>query len=432
MTSIDPHLLVRAVSIYAAVIATWAAWSYTRPTPRQLAGAFLAFVWNVPALLLVNVAAMKIGWWTFDAEGGVFLDVPVDLYLAWAVLWGPTPALAFPRLPVAAIAVIVLAVDLIAMPLAAPVVGLGANWLVGEVAALLLALLPAQLLARWTARDIFLTQRVALLVVAFTGLLLFVLPAAIIEGAGGAVRSLWQVSTLEISLWIQLLILPGVIGISAVQEFAARGRGTPVPFDPPKRLVTSGLYAYIRNPMQLSAVLVLVILGAFLHNAWVAAAGVMAHIYSIGLAGWDEDGDLRGRFGAQWLRYRTAVRAWVPRLYPWFDDDRPSSTLYVSDTCPMCRDIAAWLRYRQPRRLSIVPAEEYPGVALDRITYAPGDGTRSTAGVEAFARALEHTHLGWALLGFALRIPGALWAVQLVVDACGGEPRTCPTRAAIR
>ncbi len=84
--------------------------------------------------------------------------------------------------------------------------------------------------------------------------------------------------------------------MTAVQEFVTRGAGTPVPFDPPRHLVTTGVYGYVRNPMQLSAVVLLLLVGLVVQNPWVAASAVMAHLYSCGLAGWDEEGDLRPRF----------------------------------------------------------------------------------------------------------------------------------------
>jgi protein-S-isoprenylcysteine O-methyltransferase Ste14 len=49
----------------------------------------------------------------------------------------------------------------------------------------------------------------------------------------------------------------GLLGIGAaayawcVWNFAAYGRGTPLPLDAPRRLVTRGLYRYTRNPMYL-------------------------------------------------------------------------------------------------------------------------------------------------------------------------------------
>src|SRR6185503_10882409 len=133
----------------------------------------------------------------------------------------------------------------------------------------------------------------------------------------------------QLSLIAQLLAAVGLLGLTAVQEFAERGGGTPVPFDPPKTIVTTGIYSYVRNPMQLSAVLLLLVLGAVLANWWVAASALVAHIYSAGLAGWDEDEDLRDRFGDDWIAYRRAVRVWVPRFRPWHLPARPPAQLYV-------------------------------------------------------------------------------------------------------
>src|SRR5262245_37786253 len=53
------------------------------------------------------------------------------------------------------------------------------------------------------------------------------------------------------------LALGLVITLWCVWEFATRGQGTPAVFDPPKRLVTRGLYTYVRNPMYIGASLML-------------------------------------------------------------------------------------------------------------------------------------------------------------------------------
>ena len=89
----------------------------------------------------------------------------------------------------------------------------------------------------------------------------------------------------------------------------------------------------------------------------------------------------------------------------------------------MCREVGRWFEQRGARRLAIVPAESHASGALTRITYEPGDGTREASGVEAVARALEHIHLGWALLGWLLRLPVICQVAQLLIDASGGAPR---------
>ncbi|HVD93194.1 MAG TPA: isoprenylcysteine carboxylmethyltransferase family protein [Vicinamibacterales bacterium] len=423
MIDVDRYLLVRAASVYLTAICVAVVWFWRRPSRRAAAGAMLASVWNVPPLVALNLAAGSLGWWSFDAHGGTFLGTPVDLTLAWVLMWGFVPALAFPSWPLHRLVLLALVVDVVLMPAAFPVVALGPWWLAGEAVALLTCFVPGQVLARWTERDDCLNERATLQFVSFSGLLLFIIPAVAIEGSlrgwsNPLLRPAWQ-----LGLILQILAVPGLLGLTALQEFVSRGRGTPVPFDPPRRLVTTGIYAYVRNPMQLSAVALLLLLGLIVHSVWVAAAGVMAHLYSLGLAGWDEDDDLRGRFGQEWIAYRSGVRAWIPRLHPWRPDGPPHAQLFVAGSCNACREVGRWFDRRGAAGLLIVPAETHPSGSLRRITYESVDGTYRASGTDAVARALEHVHLGWAMLGFLVRVPVVCHLIQLVVDASGGEPR---------
>lgn len=422
----EPSLVVRAGAFYITVVSTLIVWLWRRPQRNILAGTMLGFAWNLPVLLLLNLAAMRWGWWNFDAQGGMFLDIPVDLYLEWAWLWGGLPALAFPNLRLSVLMLLTLSLDVASMPHAAPVMRLGPLWLAGEAIGLAVGLIPGQLLARWTAADRRLYGRAVLQVLLFTGLIGFILPVVAITQSHSSWTSPLDLPTWRLSLFIQILLIPGVIGLTAVQEFVTRGQGTPIPFDPPKRLVTTGIYAYVANPMQLSAVVLLVLAGIMLHNIWVAVAGVMAHIYSAGLAGWDEAEDLRARFGESWIAYRRSVRQWIPRSRPWRPPDQPPALLFVAASCEMCQEVARWFERRGATGLSIIPAETHPSGMLRRITYEPGNGARAAAGIEAIARALEHIHLGWAFVGFAMRLPLVLELVQLFADASGAEPRVIP------
>jgi protein-S-isoprenylcysteine O-methyltransferase Ste14 len=423
VTIADPYLIVRAASLYITVVVTVAVWLWRRPTDRAWVGAALGFLWNLPALMLLHIAATRFEWWRIDAEGGLLLGMPVELYLAWAWLWGAVPALAFPRVPLAIVIAVALVVDLIAMPAAEPVIRLGPAWLAGETVGLLICLLPSQLLARWTARDERLPARAVLQIVMFTGLVVFLLPLVIVETSGSAWVNPVDRPAWAFSLIVQVLAVPALIGLTAVQEFLERGEGTPVPFDPPRWLVTTGIYAFVRNPMQVSAIALLLLLGLFVENLWIAAAGVMAHIYSAGLAGWDEDVDLVNRFGQSWRDYTKNVRRWFPRLRPWYPPDAVVARLYVSEDCGMCRQVGEWFARQGALGLSVVAAERHPTRSLTRITYEPVANGRPAAGVEGLARAVEHIHFGWALLGFAVRLPILRSLTQLLADAAGAEPR---------
>lgn len=222
------------------------------------------------------------------------------------------------------------------------------------------------------------------------------------------------------AFWIQVVFIPAVLGLSAVQEFATRGQGTPLPFDPPRRLVTTGPYSYVANPMQLSTAVTFVLLAIHFRSLMIVAVAAMTVIYSSGLAAWDERDDLVRRFGPAWADYRRAVRNWWPRWRPWVPNP---ARLYVARCCDPCSELAAWLTRMSPVGLQLIPAEHYPTRDLDRLTYQPAHGEHEEFGIAALARALEHCNLAWAWLGWLIRLPGLRSLLQLLVDASGSGRR---------
>jgi protein-S-isoprenylcysteine O-methyltransferase Ste14 len=105
--------------------------------------------------------------------------------------------------------------------------------------------------------------------------------------------------------------------VQAFARFVREGMGTPAPVAPPQRLVVGGLYRYVRNPMYL-AVLAIIVgqalglgqLGLLLYAAVVALA-------FIGFVRGYEEPTLRDKFGAAYDAYRRAVPGWWPRRHPW-------------------------------------------------------------------------------------------------------------------
>jgi hypothetical protein len=77
-----------------------------------------------------------------------------------------------------------------------------------------------------------------------------------------------------------------------------------------------------------------------------------------------------------------------------------------------------------------VSAADHPLRDLDRLTFQSATDNREEDGVAALARALESIHLGWAFVGWTLRLPIVRQVVQLLVDAAGGGPHHLTTTRA--
>ena len=118
-------------------------------------------------------------------------------------------------------------------------------------------------------------------------------------------------------------------------------------------------------------------------------------------------------------------RPWLPRWRPWAPFQ---ATLYYAEGCTPCEGLARWVARRRPVGLRLVPAQDHPHRDLLRLTYDPGDGSAEEDGVIALARALERIHLGYAALGWLMRLPGLSEFIQIVVDASGGGPMRVPRR----
>jgi protein-S-isoprenylcysteine O-methyltransferase Ste14 len=393
-----------------------------RNAPRKGAACLLSLVWAMVSLLALQRLNQWAGWWSFDVDGALFCGMPLELYVGWVLLWGAVPQLLFMQMRIVWVAVVMIVVDLIAMPLCKPVVMLGSRWLLGETVGVVIVLLPSLCLARWTVVDSHLRLRAAMQVVLAGALVLFFLPemifglrpgqgwAPLIESAGWARQ-----------LWTETLILLALPGVAGVMEFAEHGKGTPIPYDPPKQLVRSGIYRYIANPMQLSCLLVMLTWAGLLRSGWMLAAAGMSVIYSTGLAEWEEAEELKLRFGEEWLSYRNHVRNWWPRWRPYHAGT--VSRLYMANTCGPCSELSSWLEAKKPIGLEIVDAENLPAGSIRRMRYVPGDGSTNIDGVRALGCALEHLNLNWALAGVALRLPIMWQSVQLVMDASGLGPR---------
>ncbi len=104
-----------------------------------------------------------------------------------------------------------------------------------------------------------------------------------------------------------------VLALSCIVTFIVIGRGTPAPFDPPRRLVVVGPYRLVRNPMYIGAGLALAGAALF-YESWAllgycAAFAFTTHLFAVLY----EEPTLRATFGAPYLRYCERVQRWWPK-----------------------------------------------------------------------------------------------------------------------
>jgi len=114
------------------------------------------------------------------------------------------------------------------------------------------------------------------------------------------------------------LITAGLAGVlDSFTRFALEGRGTPAPILPPDTLVVRGLYRYVRNPMYVMLLAVLLGQGLFFGSASILIYAAIAWLITDLFVRSYEEPTLRRTFGGQYEAYCSHVRRWLPRASPW-------------------------------------------------------------------------------------------------------------------
>lgn len=152
---------------------------------------------------------------------------------------------------------------------------------------------------------------------ALKSLLFLVLAPGMVAGyiPLGLLRSGADVETgilayLAFPLWL----FGGIVLLWSFWNFLREGRGTPAPIDAPKELVAVGFYRYVRNPMYVG--ILAMILGHFLWfgywNLLVYAVVVFVTFYIF--VTFYEEPTLKKKFGSAYEEYLKQVPGWIPRI----------------------------------------------------------------------------------------------------------------------
>lgn len=145
----------------------------------------------------------------------------------------------------------------------------------------------------------------------FVALLLVLVPARLLEWSG--VSRPGDTGPAQV-LGLAVVILGAALGVWCVLTFAVVGRGTPAPFDPPRRLVVSGPYRRVRNPMYLGAILALTGAALYYGSVVLFTYGVIFFLIAHLFVTLYEEPTLTRTFGPEYEAYRSRAGRWLPRL----------------------------------------------------------------------------------------------------------------------
>ena len=121
--------------------------------------------------------------------------------------------------------------------------------------------------------------------------------------------------------WIAglLVVLTGLfVMINCISMFIRIGKGTLAPWSPAKRLVISGFYRYVRNPMILGVLLVLAGESLALLSLNILIWAVIFFVLNTVFFMVYEEPGLEKRFGEEYKIYKRNVSRWIPRLHPYY------------------------------------------------------------------------------------------------------------------
>ena len=115
-------------------------------------------------------------------------------------------------------------------------------------------------------------------------------------------------------LAIPFWLIGTLIVLQCFWDFTFKGRGTPAPIEPPRELVVTGFYRYVRNPIYVGVLFIF--LGHFLWFGYLALltytliAFIGVHFFIVLY----EEPTLCEKFGAAYEDYCQRVPRWIPKL----------------------------------------------------------------------------------------------------------------------
>jgi protein-S-isoprenylcysteine O-methyltransferase Ste14 len=116
-----------------------------------------------------------------------------------------------------------------------------------------------------------------------------------------------------------LILAALAVLVDSFTRFALKGEGTPAPPFPTRRLIVSGFYRHVRNPMYLAVVTAITGQALLFGDLRLLVYGALVWLLFHAFVLLHEEPTLKRDFGAEYESFRANVPRWIPRLTPWRD-----------------------------------------------------------------------------------------------------------------
>lgn len=133
----------------------------------------------------------------------------------------------------------------------------------------------------------------------------------------------WHIGPLLFGMvWLRVagvvfIVLGTPVLLECFVRFAVKGLGTPAPVAAPERLVISGFYRYVRNPMYVAVASIVLGQALLFGSRSLLEYGIFFWLGSFLFVVVYEEPTLRRKFGPEFETYCANVRRWIPHLHPY-------------------------------------------------------------------------------------------------------------------
>ncbi len=113
---------------------------------------------------------------------------------------------------------------------------------------------------------------------------------------------------------ITMMVVGAILVLLCVVVFIVIGKGTPAVFDPPRKFVAAGPYAFVRNPMYIGGFILLVGFGLYHTSLSILIFAVLLIVVFHFFVLMVEEPNLERLFGKSYLDYKNKINRWLPTL----------------------------------------------------------------------------------------------------------------------